>query len=174
MYPEALKRAWSVSTTNAIPLEDIRPRLMPLLPQIMELDRKIIASGKYVYGPLSAELEAALKAAWRVPGQVVLTKSGTDALILAVWAVHLHDLDGEVEAGVGAAEELEVICPNLTFPSSAFAITMAACCVVDGTPNAYMASRRLLAIPAWPQMGDGQIERVAAAIGAFFAQGRGK
>lgn len=114
MYP-----TWTVTEPSTfLPLEDIKGRLMPLLPEIMELDRQIIAAGKYVYGPLTTRLEAALKAAWQVKGQVVLTKSGTDALILATWAAGL-------DTGIASGEDIEVIVPNLTFPSSATSVTIA-------------------------------------------------
>jgi dTDP-4-amino-4,6-dideoxygalactose transaminase len=114
MYP-----TWTITEPSAfLPLEDITDRLMPLLHEIMELDRQIIASGKYVYGPYTTRLEAALKQAWHLPGQVVLTKSGSDALILATWAAGL-------DSGIASGEEVEVIVPNLTFPSSATSVTIA-------------------------------------------------
>lgn len=110
---------WAVSEPSLLlPVENIRGRLLPLLPEIMELDRRIVASGKYVSGPYTDRLQTALKEAWQVPGQVLLTKSGIDALILAVWAAELDD-------GVGAAEEIEVICPNLTSLFPALAISTA-------------------------------------------------
>ena len=112
---------WTIENDMTIPLETVKPRFTPLLPQIQELTQQIIASGKYVYGTFTAQLEAHLKEAWHISGQVVLTKSGTDALTLAAWAAGIDD-------GVGANGEgapVEIICPNLTFPSSATAMTMA-------------------------------------------------
>jgi dTDP-4-amino-4,6-dideoxygalactose transaminase len=112
---------WTISDDTRIPLEEVRARLNPLLPQIHEGLDRIVKTGKYVYGRFSDQLEAALKEAWEVEGQVVLTKSGTDALTLAAWAAGFDD-------GIGANGEdhpVEILCPNLTFPSSATAITVA-------------------------------------------------
>src|SRR5579884_1322664 len=38
----------------------------------------------------------------------------------------------------------------------------------DGTPHAYDAASRLICIPCWPQLSDGQVERVAEVIRTFF------
>ncbi len=112
---------WTITDDTRIPLEEVRARFTPLLPQIHDGIDRVIKNGKYVYGRFSDQLEAALKEAWEVEGQVVLTKSGTDALTLAAWAAHVDD-------GIGANGEdrpVEILCPNLTFPSSATAMTVA-------------------------------------------------
>ena len=116
-----MQLTWTIENDMTIPLETIKPRLTPLLPHMQELIQHIVASGKYVYGSLTSQLEAQLKDTWHISGRVILTKSGTDALTLAAWAAGIDD-------GIGANSEqapIEVICPNLTFPSSATALTMA-------------------------------------------------
>ena len=112
---------WTIADDTRIPLEEVRARLNPLLPQIHDGIDRMVKTGKYVYGRFTGQLEAALKEAWEVPGQVVLTKSGTDALTLAAWAAQIDDGIGVS----GEAHPVEVICPNLTFPSSATAVTVA-------------------------------------------------
>jgi dTDP-4-amino-4,6-dideoxygalactose transaminase len=115
----AVYPTWAVTQPSTfLPLEDNKDCLLPLLHEITELDRQVIASGKYASGLYTTRLESALREAWHLRGQVVLTRSGTDALILATWAADLED-------GVASGEDVEVIVPNLASPTTATSVTIA-------------------------------------------------
>ncbi len=88
------------------------PLIRPFLPAgTQELVAQVLASGFFVEGPLTAELEA-LTAAWIGVPHAIAVDSATTGLEMAVRCL-----------GIGAGDE--VIVPDYTFPATALAILCA-------------------------------------------------
>lgn len=118
-------RGWEAeSVTPVIPVENVRPRFTPILSQLVEAMIQIVQSGKYVYGGFTSRWESLLADIWKLDEsdkRVIACKSGTDALTFAAW---MADLDEGIGAN-SADDSIEIIVPNLTFPSSATSMTKA-------------------------------------------------
>jgi dTDP-3-amino-3,4,6-trideoxy-alpha-D-glucose transaminase len=84
-----------------IPLFATRPALEPLIPEVLERQRAVIESGRYILGPELEALEAEF-AAYLGRGHCVGVASGTDALTIGLRALGIDPGD-------------EVVVPALSF-----------------------------------------------------------
>src|SRR6476619_3282468 len=94
-----------------IPLVDVKAQYAPLIPEFREAFERVVASGRFIFGPEVQALEEEAAAYLGVPHAIGVA-NGTDALVLALEAM-----------GVGAGDE--VICPSFTFYATAEAIARA-------------------------------------------------
>jgi len=97
-------------------LIDVKAQYAPLVPQFREAFERVLASGRFIFGPEVEGFEAEAAAYLGVPHAIGVA-NGTDALVLSLEAM------GIGTAGNGAADE--VICPSFTFYATAEAIVRA-------------------------------------------------
>jgi len=94
-----------------IDLIDVKAQYAPLVPQFREAFERVLASGRFIFGPEVEAFEAEAAAYLRVPHAIGVA-NGTDAIVLSLEAM-----------GIGAGAE--VICPSFTFYATAEAIVRA-------------------------------------------------
>ena len=100
----------------SIPLVDVKAQYEPLVPELREAFERVLASGRFIFGPEVEAFEAEAAAFLGVPHAIGVA-NGTDALVLALEAM-----------GIGVAgngRDDEVICPAFTFYATAEAIVRA-------------------------------------------------
>jgi dTDP-4-amino-4,6-dideoxygalactose transaminase len=91
-----------------IPLVDVKAQYAPLVPEYRDAFERVVASGRFIFGPEVSAFEEEAAAYLGVPHAVGVA-NGTDALILALEAMGVERGD-------------EVICPAFTFYATAEAI----------------------------------------------------
>jgi dTDP-4-amino-4,6-dideoxygalactose transaminase len=91
-----------------IDLIDVKAQYAPLVPQFREAFERVLASGRFIFGPEVQAFEEEAAAFLGVPHAIGVA-NGTDALVLSLEAM-----------GIGACDE--VICPSFTFYATAEAI----------------------------------------------------
>ena len=91
-----------------IPLVDVKAQYEPLIPELERAFRSVLDSARFVLGPNVKAFEEEAAAYLGVPHAVGVA-NGTDALVLALEAIHVGPGD-------------EVICPAFTFYATAEAI----------------------------------------------------
>ena len=94
-----------------IDLIDVKAQYAPLIPQFREAFERVLASGRFVFGPEVDGFEAEAAAYLGVPHAIGVA-NGTDAIVLSLEAM-----------GIGSGDE--VICPSFTFYATAEAIARA-------------------------------------------------
>jgi dTDP-4-amino-4,6-dideoxygalactose transaminase len=94
-----------------IDLIDVRAQYAPLVPEFREAFERVLASGRFIFGPEVEGFEAEAAAYLGVPHAIGVA-NGTDAIVLSLEAM-----------GIGAGDE--VICPSFTFYATAEAIARA-------------------------------------------------
>ncbi|MBA3348265.1 MAG: DegT/DnrJ/EryC1/StrS family aminotransferase [Actinobacteria bacterium] len=92
----------------AIDLVDVKAQYAPLVPEYREAFERVLASGRFIFGPEVAGFEAEAAEYLGVPHAIGVA-NGTDALVLSLEAM-----------GIGRGDE--VICPAFTFYATAEAI----------------------------------------------------
>jgi dTDP-4-amino-4,6-dideoxygalactose transaminase len=91
-----------------IPLADVKAQYEPLVPEVIERFREVLAGGSFILGPNVSAFEEEAAAFLGVP-ETVGVANGTDALVLVLDAM-----------GIGPGDE--VICPSFTFYATAESI----------------------------------------------------
>jgi dTDP-4-amino-4,6-dideoxygalactose transaminase len=91
-----------------IDLIDVKAQYAPLVPQFREAFERVLASGRFIFGPEVQAFEEEAAAFLGVPHAIGVA-NGTDALVLSLEAM-----------GIGRGDE--VICPAFTFYATAEAI----------------------------------------------------
>jgi dTDP-4-amino-4,6-dideoxygalactose transaminase len=91
-----------------IALVDVKAQYAPLVPQYREAFERVVASGRFIFGPEVTGFEAEAADYLGVPHAIGVA-NGTDALVLALEAMDIGRDD-------------EVICPAFTFYATAEAI----------------------------------------------------
>ncbi len=99
-----------------IELIDVKAQYAPLVPQFREAFERVLASGRFIFGPEVQAFEEEAAAFLGVPHAIGVA-NGTDAIVLSLEAM------GIGHAGNGRADE--VICPSFTFYATAEAIVRA-------------------------------------------------
>ena len=94
-----------------IDLIDVKAQYAPLIPEFREAFERVLASGRFVFGPEVDGFEAEAAAYLGVPHAIGVA-NGTDAIVLSLEAM-----------GIGSGDE--VICPSFTFYATAEAIARA-------------------------------------------------
>ena len=94
-----------------IDLIDVKAQYAPLIPQFREAFERVLASGRFVFGPEVDGFEAEA-AAYLGTSHAIGVANGTDAIVLSLEAM-----------GIGSGDE--VICPSFTFYATAEAIARA-------------------------------------------------
>jgi len=94
-----------------IDLIDVKAQYEPLVPEFREAFERVLASGRFIFGPEVQAFEEEAAAYLGVPHAIGVA-NGTDALVLSLEAM-----------GIGAGDE--VICPSFTFYATAEAIARA-------------------------------------------------
>jgi dTDP-4-amino-4,6-dideoxygalactose transaminase len=94
-----------------IDLIDVKAQYEPLIPEFREAFERVLASGRFIFGPEVQAFEEESAAYLGVPHAIGVA-NGTDALVLSLEAM-----------GIGAGDE--VICPSFTFYATAEAIARA-------------------------------------------------
>ena len=87
----------------AIDLVDVKAQYAPLVPQYREAFERVLASGRFIFGPEVAGFEAEAAEYLGVPHAIGVA-NGTDALVLSLEAM-----------GIGRGDQ--VICPAFTSTS---------------------------------------------------------
>ncbi|MCA9185785.1 MAG: DegT/DnrJ/EryC1/StrS family aminotransferase [Planctomycetales bacterium] len=98
-----------VAAPTRVPLLDMERELGPLMADLVEATARVLASGRYVFGPECGELESSI-AQYCGAEFGVACASGSDALLLALMALDIKPGD-------------EVIVPSFTFFATASAVT---------------------------------------------------
>src|SRR6187200_3563961 len=91
-----------------IDLVDVKAQYAPLIPEFREAFERVLASGRFIFGPEVQAFEHEAAAYLGVPHAIGVA-NGTDALVLALEALEIGRGD-------------EVICPSFTFYATAEAI----------------------------------------------------
>jgi len=99
-----------------IDLIDVKAQYAPLVPQFREAFERVLASGRFIFGPEVEGFESEAAEYLGVPHSIGVA-NGTDAIVLSLEAM------GIGTAGNGTADE--VICPSFTFYATAEAIVRA-------------------------------------------------
>ena len=99
-----------------IDLIDVKAQYAPLVPQFREAFERVLASGRFIFGPEVEGFESEAAEYLGVPHTIGVA-NGTDAIVLSLEAM------GIGTAGNGTADE--VICPSFTFYATAEAIVRA-------------------------------------------------
>ena len=99
-----------------IDLIDVKAQYEPLVPEFREAFERVVASGRFIFGPEVQAFEEEAAAYLGVPHAIGVA-NGTDAIVLALEAM------GIGRAGDGGTDE--VICPSFTFYATAEAIVRA-------------------------------------------------
>ncbi|HEY8103867.1 MAG TPA: DegT/DnrJ/EryC1/StrS family aminotransferase [Gaiellaceae bacterium] len=94
-----------------IDLIDVKAQYAPLVPQFREAFERVLASGRFIFGPEVQAFEEEAAAFLGVPHAIGVA-NGTDAIVLSLEAM-----------GIGRGDE--VICPSFTFYATAEAIVRA-------------------------------------------------
>jgi dTDP-4-amino-4,6-dideoxygalactose transaminase len=94
-----------------IDLVDVKAQYAPLVPEYREAFERVLASGRFIFGPEVTGFEAEAAEYLGVPHAIGVA-NGTDALVLALEAM-----------GIGRGDE--VVCPAFTFYATAEAIARA-------------------------------------------------
>ncbi len=94
-----------------IDLIDVKAQYAPLIPEFREAFERVLAAGRFIFGPEVEGFESEAAAYLRVPHAIGVA-NGTDAIVLSLEAM-----------GIGAGDE--VICPSFTFYATAEAIARA-------------------------------------------------
>jgi dTDP-4-amino-4,6-dideoxygalactose transaminase len=94
-----------------IDLIDVKAQYAPLEPELRAAFERVLASGRFIFGPEVTAFEEEAAAFLGVPHAIGVA-NGTDALVLALEAM-----------GIGRGDE--VICPSFTFYATAEAIARA-------------------------------------------------
>ena len=94
-----------------IDLIDVKAQYAPLIPEFREAFERVLASGRFVFGPEVDGFEAEA-AAYLGTSHAIGVANGTDAIVLSLEAM-----------GIGSGDE--VICPSFTFYATAEAIARA-------------------------------------------------
>jgi len=94
-----------------IDLIDVKAQYAPLVPEFRDAFERVLASGRFIFGPEVEGFEAEAAAYLGVPHAIGVA-NGTDAIVLSLEAM-----------GIGAGDE--VICPSFTFYATAEAIARA-------------------------------------------------
>ncbi|HEX5799365.1 MAG TPA: DegT/DnrJ/EryC1/StrS family aminotransferase [Gaiellaceae bacterium] len=94
-----------------IDLVDVKAQYAPLVPEYREAFERVLASGRFIFGPEVSGFEAEAAEYLGVPHAIGVA-NGTDALVLALEAM-----------GIGRGDE--VVCPAFTFYATAEAIARA-------------------------------------------------
>jgi len=100
----------------AIDLVDVKAQYAPLVPEYREAFERVLASGRFIFGPEVAGFEAEAAEYLGVPHAIGVA-NGTDALVLSLEAMGIGN-------GGGGRDD-EVICPAFTFYATAEAIARA-------------------------------------------------
>ena len=100
-----------------IDLIDVKAQYEPLVPEFREAFERVLASGRFIFGPEVQAFEEEAAAFLGVPHAIGVA-NGTDALVLALEAMGIG-----ARAGGDTADE--VICPAFTFYATAEAIARA-------------------------------------------------
>ena len=77
---------------NNIPSIDLSGQYRVIAPELEAAVKEVLASGRYIGGPLVSEFEAQFAAYLGAP-ECVACNSGTDALYLALRALHIGPKD---------------------------------------------------------------------------------
>ncbi len=94
-----------------IDLIDVKAQYAPLVPQFREAFERVLASGRFIFGPEVLAFEEEAAAFLGVPHAIGVA-NGTDAIVLSLEAMSIGRGD-------------EVICPSFTFYATAEAIVRA-------------------------------------------------
>src|SRR5439155_3204275 len=109
-FKEPLMSKVPSANPRRIPILDLQRQYDQIADDVEQVVLDVLRSGNYILGKHVSRLEAAMAALCGVPHAVAVA-NGTDALILALWALDVGPGD-------------EVITPSFTFAATAEAIAL--------------------------------------------------